>query len=182
MSNQSNFFKKHRSDFKLKVTLKYPSKKRVIVEICFAWNSERAIFQLGDSVFDGLKKVFDRSFYWRKLFIPLFLFVRKRMFEFGFTGDLVEDSLLPAELFENLIVIVFISKNSLLFATKKIVSFDGVMLFNSCCHNTMNQCLTPRLNTNASLHSEIPLVVFFGKAHFWIARFILVLCDGCSVD
>ena len=50
MSNQSNVFKKHSSDFKLKVTLKYPSKKRVIVEICFAWNSEKTIFQLGDSV------------------------------------------------------------------------------------------------------------------------------------
>gem|GEM_PF-3409952 len=50
MSNQSNFFKKHNSDFKLKVILKYPTKKRVIAEICFAWNSERAIFQLGDSV------------------------------------------------------------------------------------------------------------------------------------
>jgi hypothetical protein len=53
------------------------------------------------------------------------------MFEFGFAGDLVEDSLLPSELFENLIVIVFIFKNSLLFAMKKIVSFDGVMLFSS---------------------------------------------------
>jgi len=53
------------------------------------------------------------------------------MFEFGFIGDHLEDFLLPAELFENLIVIVFIFKNSLLFAMKKIVSFDGVMLFSS---------------------------------------------------
>jgi hypothetical protein len=53
------------------------------------------------------------------------------MFEFGFIGDHLEDFLLPSELFENLIVIVFIFKNSLLFAMKKIVSFDGVMLFSS---------------------------------------------------
>ena len=94
----------------------------------------------------------------------------------------VEDSLLSAGLFEGAIVVSLVSKDSFFFAMKKIVSFDGVMLFNSCCHNTMNQCLTPRLNTNASLHSEIPLVVFFGKAHFWITRFILVLGDVCSVD
>jgi hypothetical protein len=51
------------------------------------------------------------------------------MFGFGFVGDSVEDSLLPAGLFESLIVIGLIAKDSFLFAMKKIVSFDGVMLF-----------------------------------------------------
>ena len=102
------------------------------------------------------------------------------MFGFGFVGDPVEDSLLPAGLFESLIVIGLIAKDSFLFAMKKIVGFDGVMLFSSCCHNTVNQWLTPRLNPNVSLHSKIPLVVLLGRTHFWITRLILVLGAGWS--
>jgi transposase-like protein len=63
MSNQSKHFKKHSSDFKLKVVLKYLSEKFTIAEICVEFGISKATlhnwvtqFKAGSSaVFNGNK-------------------------------------------------------------------------------------------------------------------------------
>jgi transposase len=68
MSNQSKHFKKHSSDFKLKVVLKYLSEKFTIAEICVEFGISKATLHnwvtqfkaASSAVFNG-NKAFDKT-------------------------------------------------------------------------------------------------------------------------
>jgi len=68
MSNQSKHFKKHSSDFKLKIVLKYLSEKFTIAEICVEFGISKATlhnwvmqFKAGSSAVFNVNKACDKN-------------------------------------------------------------------------------------------------------------------------